>query len=1367
MADNKAAFGTFPQMKPRRSKQDREAAKNFPVDVARGFVSGALGMPGDIESLARLPYELITGNESPTILPTSSDIEKRLPFKSDSPLSQAATGLGQIGGGFYTGPLSGARAAMAVPKAVMRAGKDFAQAAGQPAVNVIKPKGGNWLTGSVEGALKDLKTNSRAAENLEEMKRVYPPEVMARMSDETRAQVERAIPHLEKQAALNNWIDRNLGNYVKKEMATPEDPVRKLAEQGIVHIPTEQVGINRYRAPQHREAYGGEQLGKSEAAQAWEDASDVAINAPTARNIRQNEALYRENPWTEKLSPEDRVYALNKPGYREAEINGLGFDHIIDILKQDLDAGRIRPEQLSKVSMDQAVRRTYEFDQEAAKKMREAQIKNTAGMPIHKEYPEGYRWIELTSPKELPEEYSIGKAGSKYYVQDAQGRGYTLNADSPDEAIKSFYSDDRFNVLQKALKYEGDTMGHCVGGYCPDVLEGRSRIYSLRDAKGEPHVTIEVNPSSQRVAPRHEEILAEMKASGVDTSSLSESAYDAAYEQALQRVKQNRPPEIKQIKGKQNAAPKEQYLPFVQDFVRGGKWSEVGDLKNTGLEKIGSKYLTTQEAESQYKPLVADALNFLDTHPALERQRAAQKARDEFRGDVMSPEYRELERSAGESISKDVPYTYRELRALLSTPEDWVERGETIYRPISTAIEQIERAKRQFGIDTPPPAEGFKRGGKVSVSDNCDCQMMEVMDKKLAGGGLLKGLKTAAKAAKGTQDVLPAAEREANLSKFLSDSKIKERLYHATPKNFTEFKPGGADPTISGPAIWLSSDAKHQPAMHNISAGRKGEFREGVNVMPVHVQAKNPLVLDDPTMIDWAQAVFANGSREFPELLAPKWVDEVQKEGYDSIMFSDPRRTGQTHEVIMFEPSKIKSAIGNRGTYDTSSPELNKAEGGAVYNTNPDMSDGGQIIQGPAFAGGGAVKGAIKGLLKIKPEKVEHPLVFPRAEPKGREDIRPIAQRIAEQVTGDFVRQNPKVTTNPAGKSRKQWEREQSMPLETRNVVPERDVLPIDYEQHKGSYVVGVPGDPSLGGVAKRGSLDEPARSTVELTRVGDITPDNPVPLFGGPRYGNDENFWASNLGAAQPVQNNVNALVGLEEAPVLGKYIKMAPDSANFALHNLDSLLAIQQPERLSKDKRRALTEIIRKGNPKYGEFPHFAGFDDPAEVLLHSQFDSNLRKYIAETLTKPTITDPLGLPNGLDVVAAITHPELRNLETGISGFSVGRMTPGAKLKKGESDHPTYDTNIPGALIGRSKYPTPYEIAFPDTTAYARSQLKPGVQEFNMMKLLGPRERIDQQYIDEMKMFEELMKEYTGKKKGGAVSNDLIKVKNKRKAKA
>lgn len=44
------------------------------------------------------------------------------------------------------------------------------------------------------------------------------------------------------------------------------------------------------------------------------------------------------------------------------------------------------------------------------------------------------------------------------------------------------------------LESEGDAMGHCVGSYANEVGNGRTMIYSLRDAKGQPHVTTEIEP---------------------------------------------------------------------------------------------------------------------------------------------------------------------------------------------------------------------------------------------------------------------------------------------------------------------------------------------------------------------------------------------------------------------------------------------------------------------------------------------------------------------------------------------------------------------------------------------------------------------------------------------------------------------------------------------------------------------------------------------------------------------------------------------------------------------------------------------------------------------------------------------------------
>ena len=59
----------------------------------------------------------------------------------------------------------------------------------------------------------------------------------------------------------------------------------------------------------------------------------------------------------------------------------------------------MKPEELKDISVEQAVRRTADYDKDKAKKMAEAQFKITEGMPVHKEYPEGYKWIELAKPK--------------------------------------------------------------------------------------------------------------------------------------------------------------------------------------------------------------------------------------------------------------------------------------------------------------------------------------------------------------------------------------------------------------------------------------------------------------------------------------------------------------------------------------------------------------------------------------------------------------------------------------------------------------------------------------------------------------------------------------------------------------------------------------------------------------------------------------------------------------------------------------------------------------------------------------------------------------------------------------------------------
>lgn len=384
-------------------------------------------------------------------------------------------------------------------------------------LGVIKPKGGNWLSGQYgpEAQLKGLKGS------------VEP---------------------------LNQWIDNQLTKYVKNDMASPTDPIRKLADawpaekaeklavadariaklrqkqqaqaatrgvpeeyltqtrqdilkaeesrdlidanRGLHYEPA--YGPNPAVSTKRRRAAGGfpeEGVGQTELARAWETTADSLLGRSAVADFQLPNNL-KQDPWLAKADPTAPVYILKDGGYEP------GFAHLIDELRNSVVTGKITPEQLQKMPIDQAVRHVAEINALRAVESNKASAMDMADMPVHKDYPEqGYSWRQLK------------------------------HEDEP--------------TLQKWLTQEGDAMGHCVGGYCPDVKSGASSIYSLRDAKGQPHVTIETRP--------------------FDTHNMTSV------------------PSIVQIKGKNNAAPKAEHLPFIQDFIKSGKWSEIGDAANTGL----------------------------------------------------------------------------------------------------------------------------------------------------------------------------------------------------------------------------------------------------------------------------------------------------------------------------------------------------------------------------------------------------------------------------------------------------------------------------------------------------------------------------------------------------------------------------------------------------------------------------------------------------------------------------------------------------------------------------------------------------------------------------------------------------------------
>ena len=369
-----------------------------------------------------------------------------------------------------------------------------------------------------------------------------------------------------------------------------------------------------------------------------------------------------------------------------------------------------------------------------------------------------------------------------------------------------------------------------------------------------------------------------------------------------------------------------------------------------------------------------------------------------------------------------------------------------------------------------------------------------------------------------------------------------------------------------------------------------------------------------------------------------------------------------------------------------------------------------------------------------------------RAAPKSAEEIKAIAERMAPQMLGEFVRSD-KGTQSVAGKTQKQFAKEKEMVHDIRPTGAERPLpKPVDIEQLKGNVVIGIPGDPTIAG------------QTVHS--IGGIPLESPSPQHGGPLYGlgRDDAFWASGLGAANRVQNLAREAGMQYDAPVLGKYIMMGPESINYAQHFADANLSAINPAKMSKAQIESFNNLVREGYPykKSGEsfqrvFPAFPGIENPAEAYLHFSIDPELRKHFNALMQMPTVTEKHGLPSGIDVRHAITEPDLRDLETGVTGKSIGRMKPEI-TQLGLSEHPTYSHDIPGEFLGSSKYPIPYELSFPDTVRAIRENPKQAPHEFGSLKMVGPRQIIDQQMIDEIKQYEEQIKRLTGKKKGGTV---------------
>jgi hypothetical protein len=171
--------------------------------------------------------------------------------------------------------------------------------------------------------------------------------------------------------------------------------------------------------------------------------------------------------------------------------------------------------------------------------------------------------------------------------------------------------------------------------------------------------------------------------------------------------------------------------------------------------------------------------------------------------------------------------------------------------------------------------------------------------------------KTAGKTGKEKRDATATKE----FREWFGDSKVVDAdgkplvVYHGTtsPKDFGKFRTPAYFTSSPDGARLFGEDAALQGV-----ADENEDLVIGSRIMPVYLSIKNPMVV--------------SGFGEFAEWTARDRT-KAEKNGYDGLQVVMP----DGEQLWMaFRPEQIKSAIGNRGTFDRGSSDITKSSGTAT-----------------------------------------------------------------------------------------------------------------------------------------------------------------------------------------------------------------------------------------------------------------------------------------------------------------------------------------------------------------------------------------------------------------------------------------------------
>jgi hypothetical protein len=189
-----------------------------------------------------------------------------------------------------------------------------------------------------------------------------------------------------------------------------------------------------------------------------------------------------------------------------------------------------------------------------------------------------------------------------------------------------------------------------------------------------------------------------------------------------------------------------------------------------------------------------------------------------------------------------------------------------------------------------------------------------------------------------------------NFRRFFEGSKAVDehgeplRLYHGTGSDVKDFNaPAFLTPDISG-AEWYAMNRGDNPNIMPVYLGAKNIFdaRGEQGMMSLIDAAKRAQIPVNVSRDDYgwsfespriSEVSSYGGDSPLDLLYAPEMREQLQKEGFDAVRAWDALSNSEIEAYVALQPTQIKSAIGNRGTYDLEDPDINMARGGLAVKS--------------------------------------------------------------------------------------------------------------------------------------------------------------------------------------------------------------------------------------------------------------------------------------------------------------------------------------------------------------------------------------------------------------------------------------------------